>query len=70
MDMLYFLAMHADDALIHSQKFLDDKKLFGPMKGVTLLDQEEVLVSLIKKVRLQIRFYQLCIWSVTVAIPK
>ncbi len=36
MDKLYFLVKQADKALIDSQLLLDDRDLFGSMRGVIL----------------------------------
>ena len=40
MDKIYFLVKRADEALLNSQKLLDDEDLFGSMRGVTLSDCE------------------------------
>lgn len=39
-DKIYFLVRCADEALLRSQKCLDDEGLFGPMKGVMVSDYD------------------------------
>ncbi len=40
---IYFLVMHADDALHDLQLLLDDQDLFGSMRGVMLSNCDEEL---------------------------
>ncbi len=46
MDKIYFLENRADEALLDSQKFLDEEDFFGSMRGVILSDCKKELDEL------------------------